>query len=406
VGVLLKKERSELKTKLTKVSVISGLTLVLAIGAIANDGVWFKAGPAYRSSTSIDVTGSSYVQDLGLTAARPFLRLPLADVGPLDAYADRTYDDGYVNIDDITIAGGAGLPGPGFTGFFGYNNASQYDGERLVFQRSGGLQLTRTSASGQNLSWDDDVDGVGAELAAGYRLMERDEFTVDGVVGLRIFANESARFNGSTYQESYRETRLAIRDTYPRPLLDPNDPNSTVFIPPAPFAGGFSDGNAGPMNIPDNREIVSTGSTVWTAANRIDMKVDSEFYDLRVGPQIGFELNEKVSVNVMPALSFNYLDVSIRRQEDFVITQANGGETVINSWLDRRDSGKFLMGASIQAGVNVKMNDRWSAEFNGSYDFVDTADFQVGPNRVKMDPSAFSVGLALVYALGEQPEVN
>lgn len=387
--------------------VIASLALVIVLlssGVLLaeeSNGFWFRAGPAYRWGTSVEVTGRSYVESLGITAARPFLRLPLADVGPLGEFADRTYDDGFVNIDDITPAGGAGLPGPGFTGFFGYQNASQLIPQQsLTYTRSGGEQLRRTMVPGDPINYDVDADGMGVELAVGYSLLSLQQVDVDAVFALRFFRNDNKSFTASTYSESYIQDRLAIRDVYNVPLLDPNDPTSTVFIPPAPHVGTFSSGNAGPLNIPDERDVVVVSSSRWSAENRIDMRVESSLYEFRLGPQLSLRPVEQVAIHLTPSVSMNLVDVEILRTEEFVEIRGGRQSRVLNSWTDRVDETKFIWGAGIQAALEVGLTDRLSAQINGSYDYFESATFQVGPNSVKIDPTGFTVGAALVYALG------
>ncbi len=61
---------------------------------------------------------------------------PPPGIGPDNAFADRTYDDGFVNIDESTL-------GDGMTAYFGYNAPSQLqinqmEEASLVFTRAGG----------------------------------------------------------------------------------------------------------------------------------------------------------------------------------------------------------------------------------------------------------------------------
>ena len=97
-------------------------------------------------------TGVSPDQIPNLYGADTFT--PPPGIGPVDAAADRSYDDGFVHI-------GAATPYSGLTTFWGYDHAAQHQGDELVFSRAGGerrdVSRLRTAAAtgwSHDASWE------------------------------------------------------------------------------------------------------------------------------------------------------------------------------------------------------------------------------------------------------------
>ena len=131
----------------------ANLTFPPSVGHAAD--WWVKGGPVIRGGMSVDVKGSSYSQTLGQHAVASALEDP-SGIGTTGAYADRTYDNGYVGLSPST--GNPAAIDPNTTWNWGYDNASQYDaaGGQLSFSKQGvpGYTSTRNSSlSGTTLCW-------------------------------------------------------------------------------------------------------------------------------------------------------------------------------------------------------------------------------------------------------------
>lgn len=373
------------------------LTLIF-IARVEAEHIWVEAGPAYRAGMDLKASGSSYVQEQGVRAARPFHRRP-AGVGGAGAFADRTYDDGYVNQDPGT--GNPASIDPNVTWFWGYNNSAQYNASRetLTFQRGGGRQLTRRIDQDDGFADDSSFSGIGVGVAAGYPVRNGADWSVDIVGGLRFFRNDKKSFTASTFAESYRQREYRYVDTYDV---------SGVAIPPAPhqgtFDGPFDDPPVIPSptipNRPANRQEQNIRSSSWSAQNEVRIVAESDLLELRLGPQLSMRLGETVALRLTPVVTLNYLDADITRREHFTATYAGGRQQVLNSWRDKRSASDWLWGAGIQAGAGIYLSELWSVQVAVGYDWVESMRTQIGPNTVKMDPSGYTVSAMLRRELG------
>ena len=111
---------------------LCALALAAGLLPLAAQGgdVWLSAGPVWRGGMDVKFSGSSYAQTLGLNTDVG------VGIGAASAYADRTYDDGYVNKD--SSLGGGSVPNT--TWNWGYNTPGQYNAaapQTLTFQKQG-----------------------------------------------------------------------------------------------------------------------------------------------------------------------------------------------------------------------------------------------------------------------------
>lgn len=188
---------------------------------------WVEVGPALREM-SFKVSGSSYVQEQGLH--NPLAAGPLAapsGVGDPNSYANRTYANGYVNLDPGT--GNPNSLNPNTTWNWGYNNSLNYNpynagAQTLTLQATGAPGYTTLQNSGASGS--DDLLGAGFQAVVGRTLLQHGRWSVDLFFRLQCAWSGDDRINTSTYGEEVRQN--TVTDTY-----DTSQIGAANFPPPA-----------------------------------------------------------------------------------------------------------------------------------------------------------------------------
>jgi len=192
--------------------------------------------------------------------------------------ANGIYDDGYVREDNSGNAFG-------HTGFFGYNNASQYNSSAntLTFHSTTGYSLNGSGSSS--------ADGgpfPGFEMVYGDNLWYWKHARVGWEAGfglLPINITSSRSISATVSQSSF---------TYD---------TTGVVIPESPYQGGFN--RQGEPTIPSAPSATSTGDSF--TGNIISTRtLDVMLYTLRLGPTFYWDLGEHVgmSLGAGPAIGF------------------------------------------------------------------------------------------------------
>lgn len=412
-----------IQIKLGSLFLILGLMTSWA-GAQENEGFWIKAGPTYRGGMKVKVSGSSYTQEQGVHAARASHGSSPATPKVNDSLriGDRTFEDGYVKKDSAT-----GI-GDDLTWYWGYDNASQYNviNQTLSFhntyERDGGTS-TRTSVgtlrSGA-LNDDESVDGIGFDLAGGYVFPSENNVRFGLSMGFSGNWNSGAKLNGSTYSEQITTERFRLKDTVRETYVY----NVAGVAMPAAGHQGTYDGPLGnPPVIPSptiptrpssaSAAIVESASgrrissSSWTAANQVNMEVDSSMLGFWVGPQLVVQANEVLSLHVTPRISLNYVDVDVSRNEQFIATYANGTREVLQSWHDKKNDSDWLFGLGVTLGLDLDFGNGFFAGAWGGYEWMsDDVKVDVGPNTIKMEAGNYALGLVLGYRFGASAQAD
>ena len=181
---------------------------------------------------------------------------PAAGVG-----GNQTYDDGYVNVDSSGNAGG-------LTWNWGYQNASQVQGNTLTMHRTSAA-VDEVGTVKQN-----DDPHAGFDLAFGHRLGT----VLGGTWGL---------------QAAFDFTDILINDNHPRngtgTLISDAFSLGGVIPPQAPYSGSFN--GPGPL-LGDPPTETMTPYTVPITGQRT---LDAQIYALRAGPYCDFLLGKRWS---------------------------------------------------------------------------------------------------------------
>ena len=284
---------------------------------------------------------------------------------------DRIYDDGFVRTD---ISGNAG----GQTWFWGYNDPSQLAGigtatPTLSLHSAPSLadQATRRSEesvqSGFSLSysrvlhqWEirpGRVAAFGVSGSFGYTdLHLRDAGLMTGTVPLTT-------------------------DTY---NLDPN-----LLPPPAPFAGTF----VGPGGlIPDNPNGGRVTVPVAATASLIN-RLEGGVYAFSFGPFGEVPLTDRVFANFSAGLAVAAIDRTYTYSE---LATAFGAPAVSRS--GSTHAVDWLVGATVQTGLEWTLTDHWSVGLAGQFQFLGHTEQTVQGKTARLNLStAISALVSLNY---------
>lgn len=394
------------RTLLT-VLAVWGATIVVSGTAMAG-GFWFGAGPTYRGGLKLKLESN----------ASPWIA-PAVETGgfgaigdSLGAYADRTFDDGYVKKDEGT--GNPGSIDPGVTWNWGYDSGSQVSGGKLRFHRTSSRVVGETygPAAGMAVSGldSDTFGGAGAEVVAGAELFELGSVELHLALGLGGAWGMEGKLEGTTMQGPLVRYRTVekVTDTYVYDV-------SGISMPGAPHRGSYDGPFGNPPVIPSptipnkpssatregKREMHVLGVNGGEAKNTLDIEAEMDLWSLRVEPQFRLRLGERGRLWAAPQISFNLADVEATRDETIWRIDGDGARTALGAWHDRADDQKFLLGLGASVGADWEFGGGFFVGAFGRYEWMtDTIDIAVGPSKVSIDASSWEAGALVGYRFG------
>ena len=370
--------------------VVTGCVRAFAQEEDPSSSFWFSAGPVVRGGMKVHVEGGSYVQMLGLhdpNASGP-LSFP-SGIGPTNAFADRTYDNGYVRLDSGT--GNPASPNPTGTWNWGFSDPNQYNSSAatLSFQKQGTLGYNSTvKAPGEG----DALLGPGIQIEAGMKLMRSENLSIDLCLGFQGIWNAGEKFTTSTYSESVQQ--ITVTDVY-----DVSGIPAGSF-PVAGFHGTFLGPFDSPPVVPSpqipeipGQRFVSASAPGSTSYNQINFDLNQNLYQFSLGPQITFLEDRGVRLYVRPTVSANILQASAQRTETFIQTSGAGGSTVLAQWSDHGSHQGLSMGLGAVGGFDVDLGKGFFVGAFGGYDWVASeVNVSVGPNVLSVDATGWVAG--------------
>ena len=264
-----------------------------------------------------------------------------------NAAAAGVYDDGYVLVDRTGNAGG-------YTSFWGYNNASQYDPAGVSAHGPGTLAMHNSSSfSAAGDSKDNGGPFPGFDMVYGDNLWYWKHARVGWELGfslLPVNIKDSSPMSASVNQSTY------IFGT------------GGIIMPDAPFRGGPS--GQGPIiyGTPDS----ATSQTISGGAVTGDRTLDVIVYSVRFGPSFYWDVNEYLgfSLGAGPALGI-------------VSGNYSYNENIIAGGLSSHNTGSFS-GTDVVFGGYV----------NGTlmYHVINDADIYLSAQYMPMGSATFSSG--------------
>ncbi|HEY9509532.1 MAG TPA: hypothetical protein VIV82_06685 [Verrucomicrobiae bacterium] len=265
---------------------------------------------------------------------------------------NHNYSDGYVRVDDTGNAGG-------YTTYWGYENADQYDSVNQTLQMH---SITGFSTSSKGEA-DDDSPYIGFDLAYGGMIWRGERLRVGwefgfGMLPITLTQNSTLRgpISGNTYEFSV--------------------PNG-VIPPGAPYHGGSSGYDQPSIN--DIATLV--GSTTAEGTISGTRTLDVTLYAFRLGPSLFWDLNRSfgLSLSAGPALGF----VSGEYRYDEII---DDGQT------EERQRGKFtasdiVFGGYVNGILTYHATQNGDLYISAQYMPLGSPTFSKGGRHAELDLS-------------------
>ena len=269
---------------------IMGISAAIAQEDVSTSPWSVSFGPVYRTGMKLNVSGSSYVQQGGYGAVNSYRMSGASGSVPQNQddtsqYADRTFDNGFVNIDPSTVNFG------GDTWYWGYDDAGQYNAgaDTLTFQREQSYTLVRryrhtyaNELRNEDICEEADLDAFGIRGGASRLLVVKDRWNISMAMGFDFLPNYGHDKSFSTYEQTVSQLSVEYSenfihtDTYTYDLMG-------VVPPSAPYEGTYD--GPGPLlpNLPENvsaSDVMQSstsrrlGTQTWTMRNEIDLDVE------------------------------------------------------------------------------------------------------------------------------------
>lgn len=428
-------------------TVTCGVALAFAAGFVLADGWSVQVGSRFQTGMELKLSGSGYANSSGQNylpgrawrsgdqwtqAARPDASAVAAPTDDITAYADRTFDNGFVNVSPPTAL-------TGNTWFWGYDAASQYAAPNLTFtrdtsinasgqyaDRGAGRQSCRTVSVTDDSGADDleEFSAAGLEITARREIFVRDAFSVELVAGSSAIIGQEMTLRDQTWAATVRqdeystwsetvydyEMSAGYRETYTY-----NDPPGMIPLLGVPYAGTY-DGpgyaipelpaarTVDPLSPAVSRTALSReGSgrdlirrTTWTAHNQIAVDAQISSVAVRTGFRAAFAPRSGVRVFIQPQAALHYMTAELTRNEVIIRTAQDGSQSTTAVWRDTENDESWVPAAGLLAGAGLELDNGWFAEASAGYEWMmDKPEFSVGPSRVRIDLSGLQAAAGL-----------
>jgi hypothetical protein len=345
----LKRNQSLLTSAATVMKLLlGGLTLALTAGLSvpilrAQDRTtdnpnlnWFSFGPQFGLNIKARFIHVGYVN-------------PASPWPPTTGGVDRTYNDGFVHVDNSGDAGGQ-------TWNWGYQNASQVQGNMLMMHR------TSDTAHGIGTLDQNDDPHVGFDLAFGRNLGT----VPGGKWGL---------------QAAFDFTDVSIHGNHPLTgtgmLISDAFSLGGVVPPQAPYAGSFN--GPGPL-LGDTPTETTTPYAVPIKGQRT---LDAQIYALRAGPYYEFFFSKRWSGRLGGGLALALADTKYSFNE--TITFA-GGEGVNNA--GSKSGVEFQAGGYLEGKLLFALTRHTGLFAGAQYEYLGTFSRNAGNEQAQLDMSS------------------
>lgn len=275
------------------------------------------------------------------------------DPGPVGVPgANHFYDDGYVRVDNTGNAGG-------YTSFWGYSDASQYDAtrDRLVYRNTRGFSV------------DEQTIEESAGTSLGFEL----------AYGGRIYDWQRVRLG---WEVAYGRMPLEIEDSQALPatfarVVHAYDVGG-IALPTAPYQGGSS--GLGPV-LRDIAQAetpeISRGTLTGTRS------IDVALHSLRLGPTVFWRFQRRWALTGSLGPVVGLVNGGYQFNETFLF---DNGTTASNSGSD--DGLEVVFGGYVSATVLYRVI--WNADLYLSAQFMSLGDvdYQSGGRQARLDLGA------------------
>jgi hypothetical protein len=332
--------------------------------------------------------------------------------GSSTAIGNRTYGDGYVNQD-----GGTALFGD--TWNWGYNNASQLQGNNLSYHSTYGTSTTTPTASTSSFSsefsslrgglgWNSDLSGSGW-----FASLESPAIFAKGPIAVSLSLGYSYASAGASHQTEgvfqdhqvagTRTAAGATTTTVTNILTDVYDVSGLQSVPSAPYAGTFT--GPGPLinNIPTSRNITTTPTTTNNGGNgsvtristadfisNVNESLDMKLNTVSFGPQVVWE-DGRLGLGFSTGFALNVADWNADYREDLHVSQNGGASRLLKSYQYESSGIDVLPGVYVEANATFRITRHIGLFAGGRYDWAGTLHDSVGPSSFSFKVSGWSV---------------
>jgi len=355
-----------------------------------SSGDWefsISAGPAMRNMGQLKINSGYRSGGFALPPLVGSDSLTVPPIGPDGAIGDREYNDGYVRQD-------GGTPVDGTTWYWGYDNASQVQGDSLVYTATGFQSILGGASSAPNggAYSKDSLRGVAPHIQFDARSPHYlGPFRLGFSAGFDFLKTGQAiaysNFGASQTRDDYR---LDYVDTYAL---------QGVIPPQAPYQGSL--GGPGPLidNIPFNRAVTAVllGTDTATFNNQVWSSIDIDTFSFTMGPTMSWSKGP-FQVALSGGLMVSIYDWDARQSEVLNASTANGTQRIA-TWAEGDSGTTVRPGLYVQGDVGYALNE--SVGVGGFLRFDAAPEFraEAGPTIYRIDPYGVTAGVQIRFML-------
>ncbi len=329
---------------------------------VVDSGRWqFTAGVQWRQIGSLSIRN-------GFTRASNYLSLPERSFYEEDE--EGYYTDGYVLADSANN---------GQTWNWGYDNASQLNGDQLSFHG----QTTRFDETVEvqrfNTDWNDELSGTGlfAEIESPV-LFHKRAVSLTAVAGYS-FVQDSASHTARAFKTYHAINEVTERYT------DTYDVSNLAVPPSAPYAGTFE--GPGPLlntkfvRTPDGSERYHLEEEyISTLRQDFDLKL----HTFSLGPRVSLALG-RVQAQLGLGFAANVADWELSTEEVLKLDTRS-----IRTWKDKSSGTSILPGAYGELGLRWEFIRNWSLNAAARYDYGQSLSEPAGETDIDLDLKGFT----------------
>ena len=261
------------------------------------------------------------------------------------------YDDGYVRTDQTGNAGN-------LTGYWGYNNASQYNGNSITMHATSGYSIPNGSSAGTDVGY-----SVGFDLAYGVNIW----YWKHARVGIDL---------GFSYLP------ISVSDNSPMNALVTQTPytfsTGNTVIPGAGYQGGPS-GVGEPVI-----SSIGTAGTPTTTAETVTghRTLDANLFVIRLGPSMDWDLGDHVDMELSLGPVLGIIDGEYSYNENVTVNGATANNT------GSFDKLSFQYGGYVSATFNYHLSDSVDLYLGGQFISMDDYTISNGGREASLDLGA------------------
>lgn len=326
----------------------------------------FTAGVQWRQIGSLSIRNGS-------TRSSDFLSLPQRSF--YGEHEEGSYTDGYVLPDSANS---------GQTWNWGYDNASQLQGDTLSFS---GFE-TRFDETVQvqrfNADWGSDLSGVGAFAELESPVLYKAKRFAFSVAGGYSFVQDSASHSAKAFTATHEINEVTENFT------DAYDVSNLAAPPAAPYQGNFQ--GPGPLlNMSRTRSAAGADHfhSVDIYTSTLDQSFDLNLHTLSLGPRMSMAFG-RVRAQLGVGFACNVADWEMQSTESL---RSQHGP--IKSWTDHAGGTEFLPGAYGELGLRWEFIRNWSINAAARYDYSQSLKAEAGPAAVELDLGGMTGSLGI-----------